>query len=219
MIATLLDWLVHLDAHLLAFSHRHGAWVYALLFAVIFIETGLVIVPFLPGDSLLFICGALSASCAFPLAVVLPLLMLAAVAGDALNFALGRRFGHRIEARHWRWPRPKDMQTTRGFFDRHGGKTIFIARFVPIVRTLAPFVAGMGRMHYARFAAWNVSGAVVWVGVVTMAGYLFGNIGWVRDHFTLAVLAIIVASLLPGVVVGVRNWLAARSTRARDEIS
>lgn len=216
MAASLLDWLVHLDTHLLAFSHQHGGWVYALLFAVIFIETGLVVVPFLPGDSLLFICGALSATGAFPLAIVLPLLMLAAVAGDALNFALGSRFGHRIEARHWRWPRPKDMQTTRGFFERHGGKTIFIARFVPIVRTLAPFVAGMGSMRYARFAAWNVSGAVVWVGAVTMAGFLFGNVGWVKQNFTLAVLAVIVLSLLPGVFVGLKNWWAARRARASE---
>ncbi|MGH8215344.1 MAG: VTT domain-containing protein [Rhodanobacteraceae bacterium] len=214
MIASLLDWLIHLDVHLLAFSHQHGVWVYVLLFAIIFIETGLVVVPFLPGDSLLFICGTLAAGGAFPLAYVMPLLMLAAITGDALNFALGSRFGHRIEARHWRLPRPQHMHMAREFFERHGGKTIFIARFVPIIRTLAPFVAGMGSMGYGRFAAWNVSGAVAWVGVVTMAGYLFGNIGWVRDNFTLAVFVIIVVSLLPGAFMALKNWLAARKAHA-----
>jgi membrane-associated protein len=212
--ASLLDWLIHLNTHLLAFSHAHGAWVYALLFAVIFLETGLVFAPFLPGDSLLFICGTLAASGAFPLAWVLPLLMAASIAGDAVNFAIGSRFGHRIEAGHWRWPKPHHMRTTHQFFARHGGKTIFIARFVPIVRTLAPFVAGMGSMGYGRFAAWNVSGAVVWVGGVTMAGYLFGNIGWVKHNFTLALLAIIVLSLLPGALVGGKNWLGARKAQA-----
>lgn len=219
MGAALLDWLIHLDTHLLGFSQQHGAWIYGLLFAIIFVETGLVIVPFLPGDSLLFICGALAASGAFPLAIVLPLLMLAAILGDSLNFELGSRFGHRIEAGHWRWPRAKHMRTTRGFFERHGGKTIFIARFVPIVRTLAPFVAGMGNMRYARFAAWNVSGAVVWVGVVTMAGYWFGNIGWVKDNFTLAVFGIIVASLLPGAIVALKNRLDVRNSQAARPVA
>lgn len=214
MIASLLDWLIHLDTHLLAFSHQHGGWIYALLFAIIFIETGLVVVPFLPGDSLLFICGTLAAGGAFPLAWVLPLLMLAAISGDALNYALGSRFGHRIEARHWRLPKPQHMQMAREFFERHGGKTIFIARFLPIIRTVAPFVAGMGSMGYGRFAAWNASGGVVWVGVVTMAGYLFGNIGWVKDNFTLAVFAIIVVSLLPGAFMALKNWLAARKANA-----
>ncbi|HET7266519.1 MAG TPA: VTT domain-containing protein [Oleiagrimonas sp.] len=205
MIASLLDWLTHLDAHLLAFNQQHGAWVYVLLFAIIFIETGLVVVPFLPGDSLLFICGTLAARGAFPLIYVMPLLMLAAVLGDAVNFSLGRRFGQRIVARHWRWPKPEHLRRTHEFFERHGGKTIFIARFVPIIRTLAPFVAGMGGMGYTRFAAWNVSGGVIWVGAIATAGYLFGNVGWVKHHFTLALLGIIVVSLLPGVVMGLKN--------------
>lgn len=213
MTALLLDWLLHLDTHLLAFAQHYGVWVYALLFAIIFVETGLVVMPFLPGDSLLFICGALAASGAFPLAVVLPLLMVAAIAGDALNFWIGSRFGHRIETRHWRWPKPQHLRMTHEFFERHGGKTIFIARFVPIIRTLAPFVAGMGGMHYGRFAAWNASGAVVWVGVVTVAGYLFGNIGWVKHNFTLALLGIIVVSLLPGFFMWLKARLAARKTQ------
>ncbi|HEX7341337.1 MAG TPA: DedA family protein [Rhodanobacteraceae bacterium] len=217
MIPTLLDWLLHLNTHLLAFSQHHGAWVYALLFAIIFVETGLVVVPFLPGDSLLFICGALAAGGAFPMAYVVPLLIVAAILGDAVNFAIGSRFGHRIESHHWRLPKPEHLRMTHEFFERHGGKTIFIARFVPIVRTLAPFVAGMGHMGYARFAAWNVSGAVVWVGVVTVAGYFFGNIAWVKDNFTLALLGIIVLSLLPGVFVAFRKWLAARKAQIGAE--
>lgn len=214
MIASLFDWLIHLDVHLLAFSQQHGAWIYVLLFAIIFIETRLVVVPFLPGDSLLFICGTLAASGAFPLAYVLPLLMAAAILGDAFNFALGSRFGYRIEARHWRLPKPQHLRMTREFFERHGGKTIFIARFVPIIRTVAPFVAGMGSMGYGRFAAWNVSGAVVWVGVMTMAGYLFGNVGWVKNNFTLALLGIIVVSLLPAAIMALKNGLAARKRQA-----
>jgi membrane-associated protein len=205
MIATLLDWLAHLDTHLLLFSQQHGGWVYLLLFAIIFIETGLVVMPFLPGDSLLFVCGVLAARNAFPLAVIIPVLIVAAVAGDAVNFALGNRFGHRIEARHWRWPHPRHLRMTHEFFDRHGGQTIFIARFVPIIRTLAPFVAGIGDMRYGRFAAWNVSGAIAWVGAVTLAGYLFGNIPWVERNFSLTVLGIVVVSLLPGLAVWVRN--------------
>lgn len=213
MITSLLDWLLHLNTHLLVFSQQHGAWVYALLFAIIFIETGVVVLPFLPGDSLLFICGALAASGALSLIWVMLLLMVAAILGDALNFWLGSRFGHRIVAHHWRWPKPKHLQATHEFFERHGGKTIFIARFVPIIRTLAPFVAGMGDMGYARFAAWNISGAIVWVGVVTLAGYWFGNIAWVKDNFTLALLGIIVLSLLPGAFMAMKNWLAARKVQ------
>jgi len=206
MIATLLDWLTHFDTHLLLFSQQHGGWVYLLVFVIIFIETGLVVMPFLPGDSLLFVCGALAAAGALPLAIILPVLIVAAVAGDAVNFAVGSRFGHVTEARQWRWPNPKHLRMTHDFFDRHGGKTIFIARFVPIIRTLAPFVAGMGGMRYGRFAAWNVSGAIAWVGAVTMAGYLFGGIGWVKQNFTLALLGIVVVSLLPGLVA----WLKSR---------
>ncbi len=218
VISTWLDWLLHLNEHLLVFSQQHGAWVYALLFAIIFVETGLVVVPFLPGDSLLFICGALAASGALSLAYVMPLLMLAAILGDAVNYALGSRFGERIEARHWRWPKPQHLRMTHEFFERHGGKTIFIARFVPIIRTVAPFVAGMGHMGYVRFAAWNVSGGIIWVGVVTAAGYLFGNIGWVKDNFTLALLVIIVASLLPGAFVALKNWLAQRKSGAASDV-
>ena len=212
--ASLLDWLIHLDTHLLTFSQQHGAWIYVLLFAIIFIETGLVVAPFLPGDSLLFITGTLAAGGAFPLAWAMPLLMLAAILGDAVNFAIGSRFGGRIQAHHWRWPRPEHLRMTHEFFERHGGKTILIARFVPIIRTVAPFVAGMGSMGYARFAAWNVSGAVLWVGVVTAAGYLFGNIGWVKHNLTLTLLGIIVVSLLPGAIAALKNWLAARKTQA-----
>ncbi|HET6633151.1 MAG TPA: DedA family protein [Rhodanobacteraceae bacterium] len=209
----IIDWLLHLDTHLQAFALQHGPWVYLLLFAVVFIETGLVIWPFLPGDSLLFICGALAASGVLPLSIVIPLLIVAAALGDAVNYWIGARFGQRIVNGHWRWPKPEHLRKTHEFFDRHGGKTIFIARFMPIIRTLAPFVAGIGGMHYPRFALWNVSGAIVWVVSISVAGYLFGNIGWVKDNFTLAVLAIIVLSLLPGVFA----WLKARMDARRKD--
>ncbi|HEX7340048.1 MAG TPA: DedA family protein [Rhodanobacteraceae bacterium] len=214
MITHLINWLLHLDVHLLAFSQVHGAWVYVLLFSIIFIETGVVILPFLPGDSLLFVAGAIAARGAFPLSVVMPLLIVAAVLGDALNFWLGSRFGHRILAKGWRWPKAEHLRLTHEFFERHGGKTIFLARFVPIIRTLAPFVAGMGAMSYRRFAMWNVTGAITWVVVVAVAGYLFGNIAWVQRNFTAALLGIIVISLLPGVFVGLKNWWQGRKASA-----
>lgn len=203
VIATLLDWLAHPDAHLLALGQQHGGWVYALLFAIVFAETGLVVTPFLPGDSLLFISGALAANGAWPLALVMPLLMAAAVAGDAVNFAVGSWFGRRSETQRWRWPNPRHLRMTHDFFARHGGKTIFIARFVPIIRTLAPFVAGVGHMRYGRFAAYNVTGGLTWVGSLMLAGYLFGTVGWVKENLSLALLVIIAVSLLPGLIA----WL------------
>lgn len=211
MITTLFDWLTHLDAHLLALGQQHDAWIYVLLFAIVFVETGLVVMPFLPGDSLLFISGALAANGALPLAGVIPLLIVAAVAGDAVNFMVGNWFGRRTEKRKPRWPNPRHLRMTHDFFDRHGGKTIIIARFVPIIRTLAPFVAGVGDMHYGRFAVYNITGAILWVGSLTLAGYLFGTVGWVRENLSLALLGIIAVSLLPGLIAWLNTKLRTSS--------
>lgn len=209
MIATLFDWLTHIDTHLAALGQQHGAWIYVLLFAIIFVETGLVIMPFLPGDSLLFICGALAANGVLSLAGVIPLLIVAAIAGDAVNFTVGSWFGRRTEKNRPRWPNPKHLRMTHDFFDRHGGKTIVIARFVPIIRTLAPFVAGIGDMHYARFAVYNITGAILWVGSVTLAGYLFGTVDWVEQNLSLALLGIVVVSLLPGLIAWLKTKVGA----------
>lgn len=206
MIITLIDWLVHLDTHLLTLSQQYGVWIYALLFAIVFAETGLVVTPFLPGDSLLFISGTLAANGALSLAVVMPLLIVAAIVGDAVNFAAGSWFGRHSETKQWRWPNPRHLRMTHDFFDRHGGKTIVIARFMPIIRTFAPFVAGIGGMNYGRFALYNVTGAILWVGSLTLAGYLFGAVDWVKQNLSLALLGIIAVSLLPGLIA----WLKTR---------
>lgn len=177
-----------------------GLWVYGLMFAIIFCETGLVVLPFLPGDSLLFALGALGAIPGIPLNLWLMagLLILAAFLGDALNYVIGRRMGpavfHREDSR---WLNRRHLEAAHGFYEKYGGKTIILARFVPIVRTFAPFVAGIGRMHYPRFAAFNIVGAILWVGCMMAAGRLFGGIPWVQRNFEAVIIAIIVISVLP----------------------
>jgi len=211
MIGIVLDWVLHLDAHLLDLFADHGLWAYLAVFATIFAETGLVVAPFLPGDSLLFVCGALAANGTPSLTLILVLLSTAAIAGDATNFAVGawvRR--SRSKGHAQKWLNPKHLETTEEFFRRHGGKAIVLARFVPVVRTLAPFVAGLSGMHYRRFFLYNVGGALLWVGSVTMAGYLFGNIDWVKDNFTLFLLGIVAVSVSPGVIA----WLKKRKATA-----
>jgi membrane-associated protein len=207
MITTLISWILHLDVHLLELFQNYGVWVYAILFLVVFVETGLVVMPFLPGDSLLFVAGTLAATTGLHLAGVIVLLIIAAVAGDAVNFAVGSWFGRKIKTgRRYRWPNPEHLRITQEFYERHGGKTIIIARFVPIVRTLAPFVAGIGKMNYSRFSLYNITGAILWVVSLTLAGYLFGNIDWVKRNLTLVLMSIIVVSLLPGFIA----WLKAK---------
>lgn len=189
-----------------------GLWVYVLMFAIVFCETGLVVLPFLPGDSLLFALGALGAipGIALNLWLMAGLLILAAFLGDALNYAIGRRLGpavfHREDSR---WLNRKHLAAAHAFYEKYGGKTIILARFVPIVRTFAPFVAGIGQMHYPRFAAFNLVGAVLWVGSMMGAGRLFGGIPWVQRNFEAVIVAIIVISVLPAVV----EFLRSRSRR------
>ena len=207
MLHNLIDWLLHLDTHLAALASGHGVLVYGVLFAVIFIETGVVVMPFLPGDSLLFVTGALSAQGVLAWPVAAPVLVVAAIAGDALNFALGGIMRRKaIEARRIPFIKAAHIARTQAFFDRHGKKTIILARFVPVVRTLAPFVAALGSMPYPTFFSYNVIGALAWVAGLLGAGYALGNVAWVGAHLTAVLLGLIVLSLLPGMV----GWARAR---------
>jgi membrane-associated protein len=211
-LADLLDVFLHLDAHLAEWSEALGPWLYAALFLIVFCETGLVVTPFLPGDSLLFAAGALCAVDGSPvsLPVLAALLVVAAVAGDALNYSIGKFVGPAVfTSERSRLLNPRHLLRTHEFYARHGGKTIFLARFVPIVRTFAPFVAGIGRMGYAHFATWNVTGALAWVLSFLLGGYWFGQIPTVKRNFHVVIVAIIVISVMPMVLEFVRARRAA----------
>ncbi|MGH8618213.1 MAG: DedA family protein [Burkholderiales bacterium] len=200
------DIALHLDRHLAWLVEHYGVWVYAILFAIIFCETGLVFLPFLPGDSLLFVCGAIAAVGGMDIGVLSAVLISAAVLGDSVNYAFGRYVGPKIfRSTESRWLNRQHLDRAHAFYVKHGGKAIVIARFVPIIRTYAPFVAGIGAMHYPRFLAYNVGGAVLWVVSLTVAGYWFGNIPWVKQNLTLVIIGIIVLSCLPLVVEWLRH--------------
>jgi membrane-associated protein len=204
--ATLWDLAVHLDRHLALFVAEHGTWVYALLFAIVFCETGLVVTPFLPGDSLLFVAGTLAAAGGMDIVVVMSVLVGAALCGDNVNYWIGRWAGPRVfHYRDSRWLNPKHLERTHAFYGRHGGKTIVIARFVPIVRTYVPFVAGVGAMPYLRFLAFSVAGALIWVLSLCLAGYFFGNLPLVKNNLTLVIIVIVLLSISPGVVAWLRH--------------
>src|SRR5262245_24554318 len=208
----LVDLFLHLDRHLAEIIGQYGAWTYALLTVVIFCETGLVATPFLPGDSLLFAAGALAALPGSPLSIWLLFLLLAgaAVLGDTVNYWIGHRIGPRAFSGNVRFLKKEYLDRTHEFYERYGGKTIVIARFVPIVRTFAPFVAGVGSMSYRRFIVYNVTGGVLWVAICLSAGYLFGNIPFVKRNFSLVILAIIFISILPGLIEYLRHRARAR---------
>ena len=205
MISTIIDFILHIDQHLAALSAEYGVWIYAILFLIIFCETGLVVTPFLPGDSLLFAAGGIAALGEMNIHLMVALLLVAAILGDAVNFAIGKYFGARLFANpDSKIFRRAYLDKTHAFYEKHGGKTIIIARFVPIVRTFAPFVAGMGNMHYGRFIRYNIIGAILWVVLFSYAGYFFANIPLVKNNLALALAAIIVISVLPGVIEVVR---------------
>jgi membrane-associated protein len=205
-----VDLLLHVDEYLRDLVEMYGPWIYAILFAIVFAETGLVVTPFLPGDSLLFAAGALAASGALDVTVASVVVLAAAIIGDAVNYAIGRSVGRQLVRRaetdpRWRrWINPAYVARAHEFFERHGGKAIVLARFMPIVRTFVPFVAGIGEMSYPKFAFYNVAGAVLWVGVCVGAGYAFGNVPVVRDNFSLVAIGIVVVSVLPMVVEFIR---------------
>lgn len=200
-LQTAIDYVLHLDAHLAALVAWAGPWTYVVLALIIFAETGLVVTPFLPGDSLLFATGALAAATGvMNVWLLLGLLIVCAIAGDAVNYWTGTIFGSQAAAGKLPFVKKAHIDQTHAFFTRHGGKTIFLARFVPIIRTFAPFVAGAGTMSYARFAMWNVTGAITWVSSMLLAGYFFGNLPIVKDNFSLVILGIIIVSIIPGIV-------------------
>lgn len=208
----LIDFILHVDRHLSEFAAANGALIYALLFLIVFVETGVVVMPFLPGDSLLFAAGALAAKGIMDPWMLFCLLWFAAVLGDNCNYAIGRRLGDRVYTLDSRWLRRDYLERTQTFFARHGGKTIVIARFMPIIRTFAPFVAGVGKMPYSRFLPIDVFGGLVWVGSFIALGHAFGNLPAVKHNFMLVVFGIIALSLMPGVIAFTRAWLAARKS-------
>jgi membrane-associated protein len=204
VIRQLVDFILHIDIHLAELIARYGTGTLVLLFLIVFAETGLVVTPFLPGDSLLFAAGAFAARGALDIGLLVPILLVAAILGDTVNYWIGHRIGRRAFSGKIPFIKQEYLQRTESFYERHGGKTIILARFVPIIRTFAPFVAGIGTMSYARFIVYNVVGAVLWVVLFTVGGYFFGNLPMVQRNFKLVILAIIVVSVMPIVVEFVR---------------
>jgi membrane-associated protein len=206
LITGFIDVVLHLDRHLQWLVANYGIWVYLILFAIIYCETGLVVTPFLPGDSLLFVAGAVAAGGAIDVHTLFAVLAVASFSGDNTNYWIGRFVGPRLFRRSGsRLLNPAHLERTQQFYEKHGGKTIVIARFVPIVRTFAPFVAGMGRMIYARFVSYSFAGSIVWIGSLTYAGYYFGNLPFVRQNLSFVIIGIVVLSLMPGLVEVLRS--------------
>jgi membrane-associated protein len=206
-----VDFVLHLNVHLDALVADYGVWVYALLFLIIFCETGLVVTPFLPGDSLLFAAGAIAASGRLDIFLLCAMLIVAAVAGNAVNYWVGRLAGQEMQRRFPRLIRQQHLDRTRAYFARYGGKTVIIARFVPIIRTVAPFAAGVGQMAHGRYQFYNVTGSLLWVLLLVPAGYFFANVPIVQENFSAVILGIIVVSVLPGVI----EYLRARTRVAQ----
>ena len=210
-LITAFDYFLHVDRHLNEFATEYGVWIYALLFLIIFLETGVVVTPFLPGDSLLFAVGALAAAGVIDVVGMLSLLTAAAIIGDNTNYWIGRTVGPRVFTEHSRWLKREHLLRTQRFYEVHGGKAVVLARFVPIVRTFAPFVAGVGRMRYPRFLAFDVAGGLLWVWGFGLLGYFTGAIPFVKENFGLVTIAVILISVVP---LGIELWRA-RVTRAR----
>ncbi len=200
LLIKLIDFILHVDSHLENIIAQYGVWTLAILFLIVFLETGFVVTPFLPGDSLIFAAGTFAARGAMDPWLLFFLLSIAAILGDTVNYWIGHRIGARAYTGEVKWIKKEYMERTHVFFEKHGGKTIFLARFVPIIRTFAPFVAGASRMPYGFFIRWNIIGGVVWVAVFTFLGVFFGNIPFVQKHFELVILVIIVISVIPVII-------------------
>ena len=214
MLTTLLYSLFALDQTVAALATQYGAWLYAILFVVIFAETGLVVCPFLPGDSILFIAGTVVAAAGLDVHVLVVVLIVAAVLGDSINYGVGHYIGPKVfQRRDSRWFKQEHLRRTQAFYERYGGVTIIIGRFVPIIRTFAPFLAGVAGMSYRRFLSYNIVGGCLWIGLLVYAGYLFGNIPWVKQNLSLIVIAIVVVSLIPAATTFVRERRAANAAK------
>ena len=213
ILTFVLDFVLHVDTHLIAFVQNHGQWVYALLFVIIFVETGVVVMPFLPGDSLLFVVGAMCGTGMMSLPLVLGLLIVAAIAGNQCNYAIGRHFGPSVfQWEQSRFFNKKAFKQAHDFYEKYGGSTLIAARFMPFLRTFAPFVAGVAQMTRAKFTLFDVTGAVLWVGGVTTAGYLFGDMPWVKANLDKIIWG---AILIPGLLVLIGAWRARRKRAAQ----
>jgi membrane-associated protein len=204
LLRSLADFFLHLDQHLSQIISQYGTWTHLILFLIVFCETGLVVTPFLPGDSLLFAAGTFAALGSLDLWLIVLLLIVAAIAGDSVNYWVGSYIGPRAFRGDIRFLRKEYLDRTHAFYEKHGGKTIILARFIPIIRTFAPFVAGVGGMSYSKFITYNIVGAVLWVGLFVLGGYFFGNIPVVRDNFSVVILAIIAISVMPIAVEALR---------------
>jgi membrane-associated protein len=215
-INQIVDFILHLDKYLDAIVLSMGLWSYVILFAVIFIETGLVIMPFLPGDSLLFAAGAIAALGSLNVWILFLLMAVAAILGDTVNYWIGHKVGPAAFSGKVRFLKKEHLDRTHAFYEKHGGKTIFLARFIPIIRTFAPFVAGVGRMRYGYFLSYNVFGGIFWTALFIFGGYYFGNIPFVQDNFSLVVIAIIFLSILPAIIEVIRH--RRRSSREKTEV-
>jgi membrane-associated protein len=209
LLKNFLDIILHIDVHLQIWVTEYRTWTYLILFAIIFMETGLVVTPFLPGDSLLFAAGMVAALDGHPLSIVIliPLLILAAFTGDNTNYFFGKILGQKVYEKNYRLIRREYLDKTHAFYEKHGGKTLIIARFMPIIRTFAPFVAGVGTMSYFRFISFSIVGNVIWVVSFSLAGFFFGNIPLVKNNFTIVILGIIFISLLPMIIAFIKNLL------------
>ena len=212
----IIDFILHIDQHLTELAAQYGVWIYGILFLIIFCETGLVVMPLLPGDSLLFAAGSIAAIGKMNIHLMVVLLIIAAILGDAVNFIIGKYFGEKLFSNpNSKIFKQSHLQKTQQFYAKHGGKTIILARFIPIVRTFAPFVAGMGHMTYHHFLAYNVIGGVLWVTIFSYLGYFFGNLPIVKDNLSLVLIAIIVLSILPGIIEIIRHKRAANKAGAQ----
>jgi len=222
IITYLIDLFLHLDEHLASVISNYGTWTYALLFLIIFMETGFVVTPFLPGDSLLFAAGTFASPAlgeALNIWILIPLLCLAAILGDTINYWIGHFIGPRAFSGDIRFLKKEYLDRTHDFYERHGGKTIILARFIPIIRTFAPFVAGIGAMSYPKFLAYNVVGGIAWVLIFTLGGYFFGSIPLVQDNFTIVVLTIIAISVMPAVFeVARERWRLMQERKEKVEV-